>query len=321
MLEPEKAHAIALSALNFLPAMFRTKIVSQPLTAMGLEFSHRVGLAAGLDKNAEYLDALAKLGFAFIEVGTVTPRPQLGHPKPRLFRLTQAHALINRMGFNNHGVDALIKNIKQSHYSGILGINIGKNKATSLNLAAEDYLYCLRKVYSYATYVVINVSSPNTPELRKLQQDDYFRALIKTLKNEQLRLAEQYQKYVPLVVKISPDESQETLKNIASEVLKASLEGLIATNTTCQRDELSSCKDVHVDEEGGLSGRPLFKASTECLRVLKSIVGQDVTLIGVGGIEDTDTAQAKLEAGATLLQVYSGLIYRGPKLIQEIARC
>ncbi len=315
-LDPETAHDLSLSALHYLPSCLFSKVRGQAVNAMGLEFPHPVGLAAGLDKNGDHLDALSKLGFSFIELGTVTPRPQMGNPKPRLFRLPKAQAIINRMGFNNHGVDALLVNINKARYRGILGINIGKNKDTPLNQSVDDYLYCLRKVYSRASYVTINVSSPNTPDLRQLQHGEYFRDLINQLREEQLVLADTYQHYVPLVVKLSPDEDDETLKKMADVVVSHGIDGIIATNTTSARDAVHTLR--HGQEQGGLSGQPLIERSTQCLRVLKQVVGHDVTLIGTGGIASPDVAREKMAAGADLLQVYTGLIYQGPGLVKRL---
>lgn len=316
-LDPETAHTLALKALNYLPSCAKPP-VSSPITVMGLNFSHRIGLAAGLDKNAEYLDGLAKLGFAFIEVGTVTPRAQAGNAQPRLFRLPEAQAIINRMGFNNQGVDQLVRNIQQSQYSGILGINIGKNKETSLNHAVDDYLLCLKKVYRYASYIAINISSPNTPNLRQLQQEHFFKDLLQALRNAQLQLADQYLRYVPLVIKISPDEDPETIKNMANDLLACQIDGVIATNTTCRRDGIQ--QHPLAKEQGGLSGRPLQHLATQSLAVFKQYVGEAITLIGVGGIEDVLTARAKLTAGAQLVQIYTGLIYQGPGLVKQLAK-
>jgi len=315
-LEPELAHRMTLSALHVIPNFVFQKPTLQPVNVMGLTFPHRLGLAAGLDKNGQHLDALAKLGFAFIELGTVTPKPQAGNPKPRLFRIPAAHALINRMGFNNHGVDVLITNLQKARYEGIVGVNIGKNKETALNQAADDYLYCLQRVYPYASYITINVSSPNTPDLRQLQQENYFNDLIRILRDAQLRFADQYQRYVPLVVKLSPDETDEVLVNMAHVILAHQIDGIIATNTTCARDAVKTLS--HGNEQGGLSGRPLLQRSTHSLKVIKDVVGDDVALIGVGGIDSPQSAQEKLAAGASLLQVYTGLIYQGPKICHLI---
>ncbi|MDP3705566.1 MAG: quinone-dependent dihydroorotate dehydrogenase [Legionellaceae bacterium] len=314
-LEPELAHSLTLSALHWVPTFCFVQPKPDPIRVMGLTFPHRMGLAAGLDKNGEHLDALAKLGFSFIELGTVTPRPQAGNPKPRLFRLPKAQAIINRMGFNNKGVDALVANLERSTYQGIVGVNIGKNKDTSLNDAVDDYLFCLRRVYARASYITINISSPNTSDLRQLQQGSYFEDLMRTLRNEQLRLADQYQRYVPLVVKISPDETSDVLKNMADVVLLNQIDGIIATNTTCARDGVSTLP--YGDEIGGLSGKPLLRSSTRSLSILKQVLGDDVVLIGVGGIDSPESAREKLAAGASLLQVYTGLIYQGPKIIRS----
>lgn len=316
-LDAEKAHGLTLSSLNYIPRIFFPKPVSNVVHAMGIEFVHPIGLAAGVDKNGAYLDALSKLGLAFIEIGTVTPKPQSGNPMPRLFRLPKAQGVINRMGFNNHGVDAMIANLERTHYRGVLGINIGKNKTTALNDAVDDYLYCLRRLYHYASYITVNISSPNTPDLRQLQHDDYFRDLMQALSTERLILAEQHQRWVPLVVKLSPDESDETLKKIAEVIVSLGIEGIIATNTTSDRYTVRDL--VHGQEEGGLSGQPVFERSTHCLHVLKQTVGEAVTLIGVGGIDSVTTAQEKINVGATLLQLYTGLLYQGPYLIKELA--
>ncbi len=315
-LDAEIAHHLALSALHYLPSFCFAKPNNNMVNAMGIEFAHPVGLAAGMDKNGEHINALAKLGFSHIELGTTTPRPQEGNAKPRLFRLPRAKAIINRMGFNNLGVDALVANVQKANYGGILGINIGKNKDTALSAAVDDYLYCLRKVHSHASYVTINISSPNTPDLRQLQQGDYFKNLINALREEQLELTDLHQRYVPLVVKISPDETDETLKKIADIVVSQGIDGIIATNTTCARDDV---KDLPFgDEIGGLSGQPLVERSLHCLNVLKQAVGDDVTLIGVGGIDSPETANERLNAGASLLQIYTGLIYQGPGLIKTV---
>ncbi len=314
--DAETAHHVVLSALHYLPSYCFEKPKHSVVHAMGIEFPHPIGLAAGLDTNGDHLDALAKLGFSFIELGTVTPRPQIGNPKPRMFRLPAAQAIINRMGFNNRGVDVLVANVQKAHYRGIVGINIGKNKETPLQQAADDYLYCLRKVYAHATYVTINISSPNTPNLRQLQQGDDFRQLINELREEQLQLADVHQRYVPLVVKVSPDETDETLKKMADVIVSLGIDGIIATNTTCARDAVHTLP--YGDEQGGLSGQPLGLQSTHCLRVLKQVVGNDVALIGVGGIDTPVVANEKLQAGASLLQVYTGLIYQGPGLVKTL---
>ena len=318
MLEPERAHALALQVLSYLPrACFRVPLQQHAREVMGLSFPNPLGLAAGFDKSGQYVDALAKLGFGFIEVGTVTPLPQLGNPKPRLFRLPQANALINRLGFNNPGVAVLVENLQRMRYRGIIGVNIGKGKDTVLDHATEDYLYCLERVYPYASYITNNISSPNTPDLRQLQQKEYFVHLVQTLRDAQLRMADQYARYVPLVIKISPDETDETLKDMADVMVTHHIDGIIATNTTCSRIGVQDC--THGQETGGLSGQPLLQRSTTRLRLLKEIVGNDLALIGVGGIDSPETAQQKLEAGAALLQLYTGFIYQGPDLVTRLA--
>lgn len=315
-LDAEKAHGLALSTLHWLPKFYFRQPVGTEVIALGLKFPHQIGLAAGMDKNGEHLDALSKMGFSFIELGTVTPKPQLGNPKPRLFRLPKAAAIINRMGFNNQGVDALVAHVAKANYGGILGINIGKNKDTLLTKAADDYLYCLRKVYKQASYVTINISSPNTPDLRLLQQKEFFAELVSQLCEEQKRLADKHQRFVPLVIKLSPDESDETLKQMAGIIVEKGIAGIIATNTSCSREKVSTLP--YGNEQGGLSGRPLALRATQCLHVLKQVVGNEVTLIGVGGIDNPTVAREKLEAGASLLQVYSGLVYHGPGLVKNL---
>ena len=309
-LDPERAHAFSMAMLAYIPNCCFAAPASHPVSALGLNFAHRIGLAAGFDKSGSHLDVLSKLGFAFIEVGTVTPKPQLGNPKPRLFRLPEAQALINRMGFNNPGVDVLSENLNRSHYQGVLGINIGKGKDTSLAAAAEDYVYCLQRVYTRASYVAINISSPNTPDLRALQQPNYFSLLVRKLKEAQLRLADKHGQYVPLLIKISPDETDDTLKQMTDVMLQHAIDGAIVSNTTCSRDAVPTLPNRN--EMGGLSGQPLLSRSTQCLALLKQAGGDQLTLMGVGGIDSLETAQQKLIAGATLLQVYTGLIYRGP---------
>lgn len=318
LLEAEKAHALALHALRYMPQRSLSCLATDRVEAMGLSFPHAIGLAAGFDKNGAFLNGLAKLGFAFIEVGTVTPRPQKGNPRPRLFRLPKAHALINRMGFNNDGVEALIGNLQRTTYQGLLGINIGKNKETPLQRAVEDYLYCLNQVYPYASYITINISSPNTPELRQLQQMDFFQALVKSLCKARQQLIDRTQRYVPLVFKVSPDESDETLKNMAQMMLLEGIEGVIASNTTCDRSQVQRL--TYGQEEGGLSGRPLFERANHCLGVLKAEIGDGMTLFGVGGIENSQDARKKCELGASLLQVYTGLVYQGPGLVETLLK-
>jgi len=318
-LPPEQAHALTLGLLDYLPAAcLKQASTNTPIEAMGITFPHRIGLAAGLDKNGEHIAALAKCGFSFIEVGTVTPVAQSGNPKPRLFRLKEASALINRMGFNNLGVDNLVANLSKTLYRGILGINIGKNKDTPLARAHADYIYCLEKVYPFASYVTMNLSSPNTPELRQLQQGEYLSFLLQEVVAVQQILSDKYQRLVPLVIKISPDEEEETVKQVAEAALKYKLGGIIASNTTCSRAGVAGLR--HANETGGLSGAPLFNRSTASLCLLKQLVGNAVTLIGVGGIHSVATGVEKIQQGATLLQLYTGLIYQGPQLVYDLAR-
>ncbi len=322
-LDPELAHRLALASLGLLERGCLASILAntapaQPVKLMGLEFPNALGLAAGLDKNGEYIDALATLGFGFIEIGTVTPRPQPGNPKPRLFRLPEAQALINRMGFNNHGVERLVANVLRARYRGILGINIGKNFDTPIERAADDYEFCLAKVYAHASYVAVNVSSPNTRNLRQLQGADELGALAGKLKTEQKRLADVHGRYVPLVLKIAPDLDDTELQGIANCLLKHKMDGVIATNTTVSRAGVAGLR--HAGEAGGLSGAPLRDASTALIRKLARLLDGALPIIGVGGVMHADDARAKLDAGASLVQIYTGFIYRGPQLIGEILR-
>lgn len=322
-LDPEKAHHLTLEALNTAHCLGTLPLVvnrpsDDPRTVMGLTFPNPVGLAAGLDKNGAYIDALAALGFGFIEIGTVTPRAQSGNPKPRLFRIPQAQGIINRMGFNNEGVDALIKNVQRAKFKGILGINIGKNADTPIEKAAEDYLIGLRKVYPYASYITINISSPNTKNLRQLQGGDELDALLGQLKTEQEKLAKQHLKYVPLAVKIAPDLDSEQIKNIAALLVKYRIDGVIATNTTLSRVGIEGFP--HAGETGGLSGLPVREKSTAVIRQLASELNGVVPIIGVGGILCGEHAREKIQAGASLVQLYSGLVYRGWDLVGQCAR-
>jgi dihydroorotate dehydrogenase len=282
---------------------------------MGLTFRNPVGLAAGLDKDGACIDGLASLGFGFIEVGTVTPRAQPGNPKPRMFRLPDAEALINRLGFNNGGVDQFVANVQAARYRGILGLNIGKNADTPMERAAEDYLYCLERVYPFASYVTINISSPNTKNLRQLQGAGELDALLGALKDKQQRLSDMHGKLVPLALKIAPDLDDEQIKSIADTVLRHGFDGVIATNTTLSRTAVAGMK--HGDEAGGLSGKPVFEASNTVIRKLRAEMGAEVPIIGVGGIMSGADAAEKLAAGASLVQIYTGLIYRGPALVTE----
>ena len=317
-LDPELAHDLAIAGLRALPRLPCTFTQpSQPVRVMGLEFPNRVGCAAGLDKNGEAIDGLAALGFGFIEVGTVTPRPQPGNPRPRLFRLPDAQAIINRMGFNNHGVDTLLENVKRAQFKGVLGINIGKNADTPIEKAADDYLIGLRRVYPCASYVAINISSPNTRNLRQLQGGDELDALLAQLKTEQEKLAQQHGKYVPLAVKIAPDLDAEQIKQIGALLIKHRIDGVIATNTTLARDGVGNLP--HGNETGGLSGAPVREISTAVIRQLAAELQGALPIIGVGGILSGKDAREKMQAGAALVQLYSGLIYRGQALVAECA--
>lgn len=285
---------------------------------MGLDFPNRVGLAAGLDKNGEYIDALAALGFGFIEIGTVTPRAQDGNPRPRLFRLPARQALINRMGFNNKGIDYLVERVRRSRYRGVLGINIGKNKDTPAEKSIDDYLECMKKAYPLAGYLVINISSPNTPGLRQLQNARELSGLLSELARLREHLAAQSGRRVPLAVKIAPDLAPAQIEEIARSIADHSIDGLIVSNTTLSRAGVEGEK--YAAETGGLSGAPLLAASTAVLREFARRLPAKVALIGVGGILKAEDALAKIEAGAQLVQIYSGFIYRGPQLISEISK-
>lgn len=316
-LAPERAHELTLSMLDKAHKLgfMHQKVAAKPVTCMGIEFPNPVGLAAGLDKNGAHIDALAALGFGFIEIGTITPRPQAGNPQPRLFRIPEAKAIINRMGFNNDGVDKLIENVKSAKFKGILGINIGKNADTPVEEAVSDYLICLEKVYNYASYITVNISSPNTKNLRSLQSGDALTELLQTLKDRQLELAEQYNHYVPLVLKVAPDLTPEDIAFIAAQLIQFKIDGLIVTNTTLGRDGVENLPNGN--EAGGLSGAPVFEKSTECLRQFSKVLKGQIPLIGVGGILNGEQAVAKQQVGASLVQVYSGLIYTGPTLIKD----
>jgi dihydroorotate dehydrogenase len=325
-LDPETAHNLTLPALKHAADSGVTRVLSRPKPdpriVMGITFPNPVGLAAGLDKDGAYIDGLAALGFGFIEVGTVTPRAQPGNPLPRMFRLPQAKAIINRMGFNNGGVDAFVANVQASKFyrnqEGVLGLNIGKNAATSIENAADDYLHCLEKVYPYASYVTVNISSPNTKNLRQLQGASELDALLSRLKDAQQRLADRHMRYVPIALKIAPDIDSEQIKTIASALVRHKMDGVIATNTTVARDAV---KDLpHGDEAGGLSGVPVFESSNSVIRALKIELGDALPIIGVGGIFSGKDAQLKMDAGASLVQLYTGLIYRGPALVNECAK-
>lgn len=320
---PEHSHTVALVALKILQRLRLTALVADrppedPVEVMGIRFPNRVGLAAGLDKNADYIDGLAALGFGFVEVGTVTPLPQPGNPRPRLFRLPEAEAIINRMGFNNKGVAHLLERVHRCRYRGVLGINIGKNKDTPADKAVDDYLICMRKVYPAATYITVNLSSPNTPGLRDLQFGEPLENLLSQLKQEQAVLQQAHNRYVPLAVKIAPDMAEDDVKNVAQVLLDHGIDGVIATNTTIDRSAVAGLE--HAEEAGGLSGGPLTDRSTEVIQQLHSVLQGRIPIIGVGGILTGEDAAAKIAAGASLVQIYSGFIYRGPALVGDAGR-
>lgn len=304
----------AAHRLNLL-SPFLSQVANDPCKVMGIHFPNRVGLAAGLDKNADHINALGALGFGFVEVGTVTPRPQPGNPKPRLFRLVDDQAIINRMGFNNKGIDHLIERVKRAKYEGPIGINIGKNFDTPVENANSDYLLGLRAAYPHATYVTVNVSSPNTPGLRSLQFGDSLNSLLDMLKEQQALLAAQFGRYVPLVIKIAPDMTDEEIGLVAESLKAREIDGVIAGNTTLDRANLKSA--MLASEAGGLSGAPLTSKSTHVIKQLKSSLGDSLPIIGVGGIMTGEHAVEKIKAGASLVQLYTGFIYQGPKLIRD----
>ncbi|WP_279146827.1 quinone-dependent dihydroorotate dehydrogenase [Photobacterium carnosum] len=320
-LDAEKAHDLAIQ--NFsrftgtpLDFFYRQHVPERPVEVMGITFKNPVGLAAGLDKNGECIDAFGAMGFGFIEVGTVTPRPQLGNDKPRLFRLIPAEGIINRFGFNNLGVDKLVENVKKSTYDGVIGINIGKNKDTPIEKGAEDYLICMEKVYQYAGYIAVNISSPNTPGLRSLQYGEALDDLLAQLKQKQIELAELHDKYVPLALKIAPDLDDDEIVQICESLIRHNIDGVIGTNTTLDRTLVEGMD--HCDEMGGLSGRPLQNKSTDVIRKMAIVLNGALPIIGVGGIDSAVSAREKIQAGAQLVQVYTGFIYHGPRLVKDI---
>ena len=320
-LDPERAHEFTFQQLRRitgtpLAALVRQNVPEKPVQCMGLTFKNPLGLAAGLDKNGECIDALGAMGFGSIEIGTVTPRPQPGNDKPRLFRLVEAEGLINRMGFNNLGVDHLVENVKKAHFDGVLGINIGKNKDTPVEQGKDDYLICMKKVYAYAGYIAVNISSPNTPGLRSLQYGEALDDLLSAIKNKQTALQAIHHKYVPVAVKIAPDLSAEELIQVADSLVRHNIDGVIATNTTLDRSLVQGMKNC--DEAGGLSGRPVQLKSTEIIRALSAELKGRLPIIGVGGIDSVIAAREKMAAGASLVQIYSGFIFKGPPLIKEI---
>lgn len=318
-LPTETSHQLALPATDLLACLRLSGLVRRPaplpVSVMGLDFPNPVGLAAGLDKDARHIRGLAALGFGFIEVGTVTPRPQPGNPSPRLFRLPEANAIINRMGFNNLGVDQLVEQVKKARFDGVLGINIGKNKDTPAEKAVDDYLLCMRKVYPYASYITVNLSSPNTPGLRDLQFGEPLRALLSQLKQAQADLHQQHGRYVPLAVKIAPDMADADIADVARVFVEQGIDGVIATNTTIERDAVRHLK--HGTEAGGLSGEPVRDKSTAVIRELSRHLEGKIPIIGVGGIMRGADAAEKMAAGASLVQIYTGFIYAGPGLIAD----
>lgn len=324
-LDPETAHHLSMAALRFaettgiLGLISPTDELVAPVEVMGLKFPNRVGLAAGLDKEGDTIDALGRLGFGCVEIGTITPRPQPGNPKPRLFRLIPHEAIINRMGFNNPGIDAGVENVRKSKtFHGVVGFNIGKNKDTPNENAADDYLACLRKAYPVAGYIAVNLSSPNTPGLRDLQGAEASARLLETLKKEQQKLAAEHGKHVPLLFKVAPDLDEAHIRELSRVFLDGGLDGLIATNTTLDREAVAN--HPRAGEAGGLSGRPVFQKSNEVLRAFASHLGGSIPIIGVGGISSVEDAREKIRAGAALVQIYTSFIYQGPKLVRELAR-
>ncbi|MBY0268842.1 MAG: quinone-dependent dihydroorotate dehydrogenase [Burkholderiales bacterium] len=324
-LDAESAHHLTLESLQLaartgIIGACAPRMTATPRTVMGISFTNPVGLAAGLDKNGDYIDALAALGFGFLEIGTITPRPQPGNPQPRMFRLPAARAVINRMGFNNHGVDALVANVQRARFRGVLGINIGKNFDTPIERAADDYLICLRKVYAHASYITVNISSPNTKNLRQLQQTDELGQLLAALQMERERLADKQGRRVPLALKIAPDLDPSQISAIAGLLVTHRIDAVIATNTTTARDAVAQLP--HGTETGGLSGAPLTAQAQAVTAQLAAALAGAVPIIGVGGIMTGDDAAARLEAGASLVQLYTGLVYAGPALIRaSVSAC
>lgn len=322
-LNPETSHEISLSLLNLAEkthtlGLLSVNVSEDPITVMGIRFPNKIGLAAGLDKNGDYFNALGALGFGFVEIGTVTPKPQSGNDKPRLFRLPKAQAIINRMGFNNKGVDHLVEQVKLRRYQGVLGINIGKNASTPVENALDDYVIGLQKVYAHADYITVNISSPNTQGLRSLQFGDSLKSLLSGLKEEQLRLQQTHNRYVPFAVKIAPDMTFEETTQVAEILLQNNIDAVIATNTTLSREAVEGLP--FANEAGGLSGLPVQQKSTLMIQNLKSILGDKMPIIGVGGINDAESAAEKIRAGASLIQIYTGFIYQGPKVIAETSK-
>jgi len=320
--DPEWAHQASMNGLRlghaFGATRFLCKESDQPVTCMGLEFPNPVGVAPGLDKNGDYFEALGDLGFGFVEIGTITPRPQPGNPRPRIFRIPKAGAMINRLGFNNKGVDYLVRKVTKHRFRGVLGINIGKNLDTPISNAADDYLHCMEKVYPYADYITANISSPNTKNLRELQAEDELSALLKQLSDRRNELADESGRYVPLAVKIAPDLDHDDIPAIAQVICEHNVDAVIATNTTIGREGVENLK--HGDETGGLSGAPLKEKADAILAAIRTELPESIALIGVGGISSGQDAVDKLELGADLVQFYTGMVYRGPELVGECLR-
>ena len=319
--DAETIHELTIKGLKNtgkspLNVFYKQQVQDKPVTVMGIKFPNPLGLAAGLDKNGECINAFAAMGFGFVEVGTVTPRPQPGNDKPRIFRLPEANAIINRMGFNNKGVDYLVSQVQAANFKGVLGINIGKNKDTPEENAKDDYLHCMRKVYDLATYITVNISSPNTPGLRSLQYGDALNDLLSALKAEQKILTDKYGNYIPLTVKIAPDLNEDEVKSIAKSLIDNGIDGVIATNTTLSREGVEGLE--FGGEQGGLSGQPVKDKSTQVIKILSEALDNKLPIIGVGGIASSDDANEKLAAGASLVQVYTGFIYQGPPLVKDI---
>jgi len=320
-LDPERAHEMAIAAFKHtantpLQCAYAQTINNKAVTVMGLDFKNPVGLAAGLDKNGECVDAFDAMGFGFVEVGTVTPRAQSGNDKPRIFRLKEQQAIINRMGFNNYGVDYLVDQVSRRKSRGILGINIGKNIDTAVENGKDDYLLCMDKVFDHASYITVNISSPNTPGLRSLQYGEALDDLLASLKDRQAKLSQQYNKTVPLLLKIAPDLTEQEVVQISDSLVRYKVDGVIATNTTLSREGVES--STYGTQAGGLSGRPVAEKSTLVVRTLSRELNGRLPIIGVGGIDSAAQAQEKLSAGASLIQVYTGFIYNGPKLVKNI---
>jgi dihydroorotate dehydrogenase len=317
--DPETAHGLALEGLRLGHGLGATsllcKTISQPVTVMGLEFPNPVGMAAGMDKNGDYIDALGSVGFGFVEIGTVTPRPQPGNPKPRVFRIEKAEAMINRLGFNNKGVDYLVRQVQKRKFKGILGINIGKNSDTPIDKAVDDYLIGLEKVYQHADYITINISSPNTRNLRDLQDAEQLDGLLGALDSRRLELADEFDKRVPLVVKVAPDLEDQQIKDIAEVVVRNRFDGLIATNTTISREEVKGLP--HANEQGGLSGAPVKDRANHVLAAFRAALPAGIALIGTGGITKGEDAAEKIKLGADLVQFYTGFVYKGPDLVTD----